>query len=779
MIQRRRPKWKPKFGERIDPSAPRNRGLAAQWLLNEGGGKILDSSGRDNTGTLNGGVTWGQGRFGACLVGDGVSGEVSFANASSLAGRPGASVNMWVKSATAGFNGAAPFSTMTETAQELYPYSTGDIYLATFISGRIGPITPIVSLTSWHMLTVVANGSSWTMYQNAKQAFQTTTGQSTVSVAGLLLLCSFPGFWFWSGSVDAVSLYSRDLSPAEIQSLYLYPFAGMAQRRAVVFAPVAPTASPWQPFSIRSPPGPADAKPTWTLRSKPLAFVYPGFPPQGTTWQPFLIKQTPGLPEPDGWQQVRRATGALFLAPPPATPWQPFAVRQMPGPTEPAPVLDHPVMSAALLACLCINRVQSTHTGFGASSAQRSLAYASNVTAGDLLVAAIATEAVGSAATLAVTDTQGNSWTQAGPYVNQGLDTVSIWYTTAGSSGANTVKFTPSASVFSAVAIQEWSGGGNQDGTGSNTATSASWTTGSVSVSGSCDLIVAAFTYNQGHPDTQTAASGFTADASQSGSSTQPLFVEYRTGLGSAVSAAANNSNSRAYAALGVSFQCAGPVAPASPWQPFLIRQMPGPAEPEGWYQIRQVAGALFPGFTQGPASPWQPWAIRQMQALLEPEPWYQTRHIAGALFPGYTGPTVSPWQPFAVRQRPGPPEPEPPWTLAPKSLGFLWPGRPRRGRPPFVARVNDQGRRLERFTEQVSILLNSLTAQGYIQLVSQDPLAYQVLPGALSGPRAPTSLDDVQMGATAGCVWINTLTNQVYICASATIGAAVWRGPI
>jgi hypothetical protein len=40
----------------------------------------------------------------------------------------------------------------------------------------------------------------------------------------------------------------------------------------------------------------------------------------------------------------------------------------------------------------------------------------------------------------------------------------------------------------------------------------------------------------------------------------------------------------------------------------------------------------------------------------------------------------------------------------------------------------------------------------------------------------APTITDDSDFGYSNGSVWVDTITHNAYICASPSIGAAVWE---
>lgn len=151
-----------------------------------------------------------------------------------------------------------------------------------------------------------------------------------------------------------------------------------------------------------------------------------------------------------------------------------------------------------------ITRVQHTSSHSGNSSSQRSLAYGSNVAAGSMLAAVVST--FNSGVTLTTTDTLNNaSWTQAGSYALDGgtnVNRCSIWFYPNTLGGACTFKVTPSASAYLSMVLVEYSGVATVtplDMTatnGDNASATTSVFTGTCTVSGSGELVLAG--YGQG-----------------------------------------------------------------------------------------------------------------------------------------------------------------------------------------------------------------------------------------------------------------------------------------
>ncbi len=93
---------------------------------------------------------------------------------------------------------------------------------------------------------------------------------------------------------------------------------------------------------------------------------------------------------------------------------------------------------------------------------------------------------------------------------------------------------------------------------------------------------------------------------------------------------------------------------------------------------------------------------------------------------------------------------------------------------PEMTAKVSDRARR---FTEKLSVMVNSLFAQRYIVL--EGPASYSIRSGAWVHARAPLATDDFSQGIQVGNIWVDTLTSKAYICVDNSSLAAIWNGPI
>jgi hypothetical protein len=133
--------------------------------------------------------------------------------------------------------------------------------------------------------------------------------------------------------------------------------------------------------------------------------------------------------------------------------------------------------------------VQGNLNGFGASTSF-SLAYSSNNTLGNLLIAGLfGTTSPG------VTDTAGNTWNQIGTTLNPGgIRTTSLFYAWNCKAGANTVQVTSGSTDFLDLHLLEYSGVMNTadpfDTTNNNNGNSAILSSGSIVTSLNNDLVI-------------------------------------------------------------------------------------------------------------------------------------------------------------------------------------------------------------------------------------------------------------------------------------------------
>lgn len=105
-------------------------------------------------------------------------------------------------------------------------------------------------------------------------------------------------------------------------------------------------------------------------------------------------------------------------------------------------------------------------------------------------------------------------------------------------------------------------------------------------------------------------------------------------------------------------------------------------------------------------------------------------------------------------------------------------PVRPSKDKP-FIERVPEAAaidNRLRRFTEKISVCMNSLFGNSYI--VQEGQAKYTIRAGAWSAARAPTAQDDLSTGVQPGNAWVDTNAGTIYFCVDNSGFAAIWKGP-
>ena len=140
------------------------------------------------------------------------------------------------------------------------------------------------------------------------------------------------------------------------------------------------------------------------------------------------------------------------------------------------------------------------------------LAFTSDVTAGGMLAVAVRTGSA-TAQTYTVSDTLGNTYTEAFNGAVQSDHTVALHYTRSSTGGANTITITQTSSATIRLIIMEFSGvaaTAYADGTPAVTDSTASTTATSPSITTSFDnsMILGVFTVVNGN--TMTEGSGYT-----------------------------------------------------------------------------------------------------------------------------------------------------------------------------------------------------------------------------------------------------------------------------
>lgn len=227
-------------------SHPLAQGLVGCWPLHEGGGLVAnDLSGRGNSGTLTGSVSWSAGQSGYALSLDGSSGYVQCADPG-LTSAAAKSVFAWV-SPTFSSNGTFPRVLQINTATCSAALVLYDASNSAFAVGGTPNNNSVFGLTTqtfpagaWHHVGWTFDGSTWTVYvDGVAWPTNTTQGSFGFTGSGLVLGARLAAAYYTAGLLGSVSLWSRALSPQEAAQDYEDSYRIVRRSRTVLKTAVA------------------------------------------------------------------------------------------------------------------------------------------------------------------------------------------------------------------------------------------------------------------------------------------------------------------------------------------------------------------------------------------------------------------------------------------------------------------------------------------------------------------------------------------------------------
>jgi hypothetical protein len=238
--------WVPKAA--VDKPLPDNRGSETVYTANNAvmtsnnllmhmdessGTTIADTSSRNNTGTVAGGVTYGaSGIYNNALTFDGVNGEVLIPNSSTLNPTNRFTMEAWmywnINPATgngwgniASKNGDSGYRLQHNSNNSAFEFG-----LVTNNSNSLTTGTTAPQQGKWYYLVGTYDGSNIRLYVNGQlEATAATTG-NVVSSTTPLNIGSFkvnpgdPSTRFLNGKIDELALYTRALSATEITARF-------------------------------------------------------------------------------------------------------------------------------------------------------------------------------------------------------------------------------------------------------------------------------------------------------------------------------------------------------------------------------------------------------------------------------------------------------------------------------------------------------------------------------------------------------------------------------
>jgi hypothetical protein len=210
-------------------TGPPTQGLVGYWNFNEGSGTVAhDTSGNGYNGTVNG-ATWTSGKIGSALSFNGNTNDVV---TSSIPLGSAFSISAWVNPAV------TPQTAYARIAETQY---NGGFYLGTNVNGSqyqfivntgsgatgscgaaFGCAIGGTVTSGWHLVTGTFDGSHAILYVDGSQvATETFTSPGNTNFPLYIGRYYAATGYGWNGVIDEVRLYSRALTAAEVQNIFL------------------------------------------------------------------------------------------------------------------------------------------------------------------------------------------------------------------------------------------------------------------------------------------------------------------------------------------------------------------------------------------------------------------------------------------------------------------------------------------------------------------------------------------------------------------------------
>jgi len=200
-------------------------GLVADYVMNEGGGSIIqDSSGNGNTGTFIAETAWVSGRNGPAISFDGVNDAVS-TTTFSLGGL--VSVSVWLKFNTLSADTADITYKRTDTTTiDFWMVNNEEFEEFRFYTGGTADNNAAFSATipvvdRWYHVVGVYDGVNTKIYVDGQfEADAVTPLAPNDGDTSMFIGEGFNGSRFLSGEIENLKVYSIALTSGEIQQLY-------------------------------------------------------------------------------------------------------------------------------------------------------------------------------------------------------------------------------------------------------------------------------------------------------------------------------------------------------------------------------------------------------------------------------------------------------------------------------------------------------------------------------------------------------------------------------
>jgi hypothetical protein len=228
------------------PSPP--PGLVAAYAFDEGSGSsAADASGNSNTGQING-ATWAStGKDGGALSFDGVNDSVTVADSAPLDLTDGMTLEAWVKPTLLG--GSWRTVLLKEQAgglaYALYAHTSSlgpSVHLSSGGNEPRARSATAIAVDTWTHLAGTYDGVTLRLYVNGTLVVsQAASGAITTSTGAIRIGGNTVWSEWFQGLIDDIRIYSRSLTPTEVQTDMQTPVADTTPPTVSLSAPVTGT----------------------------------------------------------------------------------------------------------------------------------------------------------------------------------------------------------------------------------------------------------------------------------------------------------------------------------------------------------------------------------------------------------------------------------------------------------------------------------------------------------------------------------------------------------
>lgn len=220
---------KPPLGVPVNWGDPLARGLVGCWLMNEGGGNIVnDLSGNRIRGTIVNAI-WSKGQFGPALSFDGTGDNIATTIISQTDSLAAMTVGVWCYPlSTTNYRFAISKDTAFGIGVRDYDGYRWSLISTGGSTGTAGKSVGTVEYNTWQFLCVRFNGSVAELIKNgvildSVPATGTTKIETDYMGIGVFRQAN-TDYYNWNGLISHVQLWNRALSASEVQQLYMTPF---------------------------------------------------------------------------------------------------------------------------------------------------------------------------------------------------------------------------------------------------------------------------------------------------------------------------------------------------------------------------------------------------------------------------------------------------------------------------------------------------------------------------------------------------------------------------